>query len=477
MSSLGRRRFLQTLLAASCGAACPGLARVWAAPRERHVVVVGAGLAGLTAALLLEQFGCRVCVLEGRQRVGGRVYTLDDIPGHPEGGANVIGPNYGRVLDFARRFGVVLRQPAAGLPSDYLIDGVLLSAGEWAQWSGNPLPPALRDLAPGRIRGRFLQDHPFRSLGDWRQPALGAYDVSAADFFRRQGLAERAVALIDANNSYGNRLADTSLLSLYRVQANVERALSMGQPLLEAAAGNMRLPEHMAAALRQPVILGQKVLALEHAASTTRVHTEEGRVYEADGVVVALPATALGQMRFHPALPRLQRQACTELRYHKLSQAHLLARGPFWEETGQAGACWSNGPLGRIFTRPAIAAGVASGLFNITVWINGDDCDPFDRLPEAEAGAEIMRLFRNIYPSAHQQVELRRVLRWHKEPFSGGSWAVWRPGQIGKYANALHQPWGNVFFAGEHTAYGYSGMEGAAESGERAALEVLRRLT
>ena len=85
-------------------------------------------------------------------------------------------------------------------------------------------------------------------------------------------------------------------------------------------------------------------------------------------------------------------------------------------------------------------------------------------------------LFR-AYPGARGNVRLRRLVRWHLDPFSQGSWAVWGPGQIGRHFAALHQPAGPIHFAGEHTAFAYSGMEGAMESGERAALEVLRALS
>ncbi len=109
--------------------------------------------------------------------------------------------------------------------------------------------------------------------------------------------------------------------------------------------------------------------------------------------------------------------------------------------------------------------------------INGDSCDRYDRQGDEEAARQILEDLFGTYPGARGIVRLEKLVRWHLDAFSQGSWAVWAPGQIGRYFAALHQPAGSIHFAGEHTAYAYSGMEGAMESGERAALEVLRELS
>ena len=76
------------------------------------VLVLGAGLSGLETALTLEENGLKVRVLEGRQRVGGRLYTLTDVPGHPEVGGNTVSSAYGRVIAAGKRYGVALEDVA-----------------------------------------------------------------------------------------------------------------------------------------------------------------------------------------------------------------------------------------------------------------------------------------------------------------------------------------------------------------------------
>lgn len=468
-----RREFLKR---ASIAAAYAASFSTGALAGQRKVVIVGAGLSGLYAAMLLEKFGYQVTVVEGRERVGGRMYTLDDVPGHPEAGGNVIGPGYGRILDVAQRLDVALQNSPRGLPSGYIIDGHKLGAEEWPTSALNPLPDKLKKLVPERITGALLRDNPIMaaapvvSAADWRTEKLQSHDVSAADFFSQQGLNEQAIALLAANNSYGNTLRQTSLLSLYRVMANFARSMTMGKPAYEVAAGNMRLPERMAASLHGGVFSGETIVSVEKRNGTFQAASAGGKTFEADAIILALPATAVRKLNFTPALPAEQKTAFDQIQYHKITQAHLLAREPYWETSKEQAAYWTNGPLGRIFVLPSSTG----GQFNMTLWINGDDCDRFDKLPEIQAGEQIMQGFFKLFPAARGKVSLQKLVRWQKEPFNQGAWALWRPGDIGRYADLLHQPAGKVFFAGEHTAFSNSGMEGAMESAERAVLEVMR---
>lgn len=441
------------------------------AEKPPSVIIIGAGLSGLNGALLLEDQGYAVTVLEARDRIGGRLHTLDDVPGRPEAGGNVIGPSYARILDRARELNVPLipaPQIAGGSRNmDYFVGGEFITPKDWPASAQNPFPERLKKMPPGSAVFGVLRPNPLKAPSDWRTKEAGQYDVPVAQLMQKFGFDERGQFLAGHANSYGNSLADTSLLAMYRIAAVYTMGKGLPGPPMAVDGGNQRLPEAMAAAVDGDILTGKWVTAIEQDDKGVTVHCKDGSIFSADYALVTAPLPALRNIALEPALPALQARAVNELDYAKTFLAFFTVTGEYWGE--HTPSLWTDTRAERLFAT-ADANGKVS---NITMWTTGEEALAFSALDPSLREAAIYQALFNIYPAAQGKVELRAVRDWSSDPLARGSWLRWQPGQISAFANVLAQPAGRLFFAGEHTAITNTGMEGAMESAERAVGEII----
>jgi monoamine oxidase len=480
-----RRRLVLGGAAATAFLAAP---RLHAQPApDVDVLVLGAGLAGLNAAWALEQRGARVQVLEAAGRIGGRIHTLDALPGRPETGGTQIGAGYAHALAAVQRLGLALeanaRSPLFGDDRLVLfIGGERHTLASWAASPRNPLPEALRAMPPDRALPRLVLQalggrNPLTDARAWRDPAHAALDQPVQDFLReRAGLTEAALALLEANNALGDTLAGTSLLNQLYSMANLAELVKTPGPVRNLVGGNSRLPEAMAAALKTPPRLDLPVRRVE--GDTGAVHFAPrglGRLatLRAHFVVCALPLPALRGIVFTPGLPAAMAEAVATLPYARITQLHVEVRRRFWEDDGSSPFLWSDGPLERIFPQDRVGNGQPPTL---TVWINGAGCASWDALDDTDVQTRLDSELARIWPAARGATRLVHRTRWHSDTPAGGAWVNWAPGQIARFAPQLATPHGRIHFAGEHTGAGFRGIEAAMESGLRAAGEIAARL-
>ena len=444
---------------------------------EVDVLVLGAGLAGLNAAHHLEVAGLRVRVLEAATRVGGRIHTLDELPGRPETGGTQIGAAYVNTVAAVARLGLGLETNARSplLRDERLVlhlQGQRRTLAAWATASDNPMPETFRALPPDRALGRLIGPTSLKTVTAWRNAAHAALDVPADAALRERGLSDAALRLLDASNPYGDTLEQTSLLNLHYVQANIAEIVKTPGPVQNVIGGNQRLPEAMARGLKGGVLTGRRVVAVTSTAQAVDVRCADGSVHRARFIVTTLPLPAMRGIAFEPALPPLLAEAVQRAAYSRVTQLHLDVLAPFWEADDSSPYLWSDGPLERIFPQDREGNGKPPTL---TVWINGAGTRRWDGLDDGAAAALLNDELARIWPAARGAVRLARRVSWHGNPLAGGAWINWAPGQINRYAEALGRPAGRLHFAGEHTGTGIRGIEAAMESGERAAREIALR--
>ncbi|MDJ0643480.1 MAG: FAD-dependent oxidoreductase [Erythrobacter sp.] len=461
-----RRGFLAGSSAAIVAGAAPRMA--WGRT-EVDVAIIGAGLAGLNAARVCEAAGLTVVVLEAENRIGGRLHTLDDLPGKPDAGGIQIGAGYKRLHSIAGELGVVLSGDAGAgagrvqTPGNlYSIGGKSSTASSWSDSLANRLSQEERDTEPASLLRRYA-----RALPTWTEPqawldAPAELDISVEQALRSAGASGEARRLI-ATNFNGNDLASMSQLHLARSFAIFR---SQPGPVSTIVGGSQRLPEAMAAALKADVRLGEKVTAIVEQPGGVILRLSDYTL-SARQVVCTVPFAAMRHIPMQARLSPHMAKMIAQLPYTRASFAYIRAKTPFWESDPYPDTLWTDDPLiGRIFV-------LGSDPAMLKLWTTGAGADMLDRLPRREAERQIIARIESARPSAMGQLEVLRLYSWQRNPHARGIYHHIGTGMAADLANATRDADSLLHFAGEHLAVASSGMEGALESGEEAALRVL----
>ncbi|MCU0426328.1 MAG: NAD(P)/FAD-dependent oxidoreductase [Candidatus Kapabacteria bacterium] len=465
---MNRRTFLTTTAQASSFLAFGAVPFIEKNTDSADVIVVGAGLAGLNAAMILESQGKSVLVLEASKRIGGRLYTLDDVAWKPDTGGVQVGDGYKRLVAIAQKLNVgLVDEPRSNADTLICLGGERIQSSEWEASAFNKLLDSEKKILPSLLESTLLRGQsPLQTLDDWRSEKFAAMDISIAAYLKSKGVSDEALRLIEiASDTPG--LDKTSVLNNFRSSTLFAKGGFTKSMMIQG--GSSRLPEAMAKSLKQPVRLGKIVTSIAQRNDGVVLTCSDRSTFKAKNVVMAVPFTTLRKISMIPAITGVQAQAVRSLQYTTISQIHVAVKKAFWLDDGLPPTMWTDSPLERIFVYPEADGKPARML----CWINGEGARKFDTLSEKDVLALVQAEMKRLRPASEGALEVTRINSWGKNPFAGGSYVKFAPGQITKFALHLAMPHQNIVFAGEHTAMRFTGMEGALESGERAAGQIL----
>lgn len=480
--NLSRREFL-----AGSGAILAATAFSAFGQTGKRVLVLGAGLSGLSAALELAKRGYKVTVVEGRDRIGGRIKTLRDPfrdRQYVELGGELIGDGYKRMVNYVKTLEVPYQEVPERFETSGSVSTLQWGTGTTAILKGKMYPVgSVLDPHPYGLKGDEAKGLPpvilmmhLRAMAQEiaKDPEkIWDYDeISLAEALRKRGVTDEAIRLVNVSLNYNS----IETVSAGGVLFDSKRRMTAGTRAMRIIGGNDRMTKALhenGIAAGAKFILNSRVKRIAQNDGTVSVTFagKDGRLQTltADKVVCTIPFSVLREVEFRPALPEEKAKAIRELPYTHITKVFLQGKRFEWDRRAIGTSVWTDTQLERIFEN-AGDRGDTRGIF--TVWLDGDGAHPAERLGDGARMAWARTNFEKVMPFMKRQIERTATKSWTNDEFVHGSYAHLGIGQLAGIKPHVKTAVGNIHFAGEHTAEVSPGMEGAFESAERVVKEI-----
>ena len=447
-------------------------------PRKR-VVVVGAGMAGLAAAAELLRAGHEPIVLEAKQRVGGRVFTMREPFTHglyAEAGAMRIPRSHKLTLAYVERFGLATHDFTMDNPEGWChlfgrkhrfreveakphLVGAHLAEPERgmtcaAMWE-RALDPFVKRLAAGEEA--------------WEE-IVARYDGhSTREFLEELGWSEAAIELFGLVMNQES-LMNSSFLELLR-----EETGHFYTNMVRIEGGMDQLPQGFLPQLARHIRFGARMVAVDQSDRDVTIHytTAAGRMrVHADYAIVTVPFSVLRHVEMMKALSLAKRRAIRQLHYDASAKILFQCRRRFWEEDD---GIFGGGSVTDLAIRniyyPEAGRDTGRGVL-LASYTWAEDAQRWGSLSPEERIEQALENVAVIHPQVKQEFEVGASKMWHDDPFAGGAFALFEPSQQSLLYRHIVAPEGRLHFAGEHASLCHAWIQGAIESGLRAALEI-----
>lgn len=448
---------------------------------DKRIIVIGAGLAGLSCAYELDQAGFNVILIEARSRPGGRVNTYrepfsDNL--YSEMGAEYVDSSDTYIHEYCKKFDLKV------LPAKQY-DGVYLK-GQPSTIEGLR---SGRDLLPfkGALEGKLFGQE-VQYIQKWidlvklkgiSSPEVQALDkISVEDILKEGGAPKDIIDLYTYANATEATAVASKMSALYMVLSNT-RTSNFSENTVEGRifGGNDQLPKTFAKKLGTKIMYNRPLQRLDYDSNgITATVKENQRLVQipAKKCVLAIPASILKNIDINPGFSIEKINCINNQQYGHAMKIAMQYRQRFWDDKNSIGQrVFTDTPLRRVYHFSIDQPGPRGILLSFT---SGEDAIKLGRLDNNKRLNIAQNTCRNIWPEAPKFWEKGVVKYWNEDPWVKASYSFAGIGQKG-FREILAKPEGPIFFAGEHTAIQRASMNGAIESGMRVTEELKRAET
>jgi monoamine oxidase len=446
--------------------------------RTADVCIVGAGYAGLTAARRLNQGGKSVVVLEARDRVGGRVYSMTGQTGAElDMGGTFNGPRQDRLHALVKEMG------ASTFKTNLEGKSLLASYGKTRRYDATKTPRlnpvGLASFGQAVLRlDSLAKKVPLDA--PWDAPNAAELDAqSIASWLTRVSVPTKTARdLLTATFRalFASELNEVSLLhALFLINSGGGLVnfmqVSDGYQDAQIEGGMQTMAIRMAEELGDSLVLAAPVRMITQRDADVTVDAD-GVSVRAAKVIMAIPPALAGQVRYDPILPPEHAALFHQMIGGTEIKTVAVYDEPFWRADGLCGASAALDDIAEVTldtTQPGGAPGVLAS------YAAGGKARTLARMTEADRHAAILSIFTTRFgPKAAKPLEIVDM-NWLAEPWTRGcSMARMGTGVITNFYKEIREPVGHIHWAGTETAtISHGAIDGAVRSGERAAAEIL----